>query len=68
MDCSTHAHFNFLCPQTNGRHSWEKDFKKETILELKDDFTTKIGLPIKCIYCGAYGIDWYIYQETVEGE
>ena len=73
MDCPTHAHYKWSCPESNGRHEWEWDKVKIKESGLFDWFIMshpiKIGIPVRCAYgCGAYGIEWYKFEELIEGE
>ena len=67
MDCSTHTHQKWDCPKSNGRHEWFIQWNAiPRQLKVLDG---KVGLPVRCAHeCGAFGTEWYIFSETIEGE
>ena len=74
-EISSHTHYKWPCPKSNGRHEWEWDaIKIYEILFGKGMISlpcgaNKLAFPIRCKYgCGAYGIEWYEFKEIIEGE
>ena len=69
----THTHHKWPCPKSNGRHEWEFDRKRIEEWNLFEDFLKlepdEIGFPVRCKFgCGAFGTEWYKFEELIEGE
>ena len=67
----SHTHHKWPCPKSNGRHEWEIDLPKyyNSVKEFPWADRYRIGIPVKCIHgCGAYGTEWYKFEELIEGE
>ena len=67
MDCPTHTHQKWDCPKSNGRHIWLINWGDIPLkFQISED---KIGIPVHCAHdCGAYAIEFYKFDEIIEGE
>lgn len=64
----THTHHKWPCPKSDGRHQWMPDLNKSHLWDQRNG-KMGIGIPVICYYdCGAYGTEWYKFDELIEGE